>query len=146
LKHLHRSLIIASHTFSYDPASSSWENLILRYGSNLGAGMGIFGNWYTEVRTLAVNNPNPDVHAAQIWVTANTQPIDYTLLQDAGVSGKQLTIIVNDTYSHFKHGQGNLHLSNGQDWDRPQVGDTIQFVYVAQVDGGQWFETSRSVK
>jgi hypothetical protein len=146
LKHLHRSLIIASHTFSYDPASSSWENLILRYGSNLGAGMGIFGNWYTEVRTLAVNDPKPDVHAAQIWVTANTKPLDYTLLQDAGVSGKQLTIIVNDTYSHFKHGQGNLHLSNGQDWDRPQVGDTIQFVYVAQVDGGQWFETSRSVK
>lgn len=115
---------------------------MLSYGK-FGAGLGFFGNSFTDVKTLAKDEKAPGTFSAHVWITGNTAPTGYESFVDAGVSGKSITIVVNDSNSRFRRGVGNLRLSNGQDWDTPKIGDSISFVYVAELE--QWIETSRSV-
>ena len=140
LTNLNRSHIFVSN--STPIINSSFTNTIRKFGSNLGSGTGTFGNSYDNVEVLPADTANPSTRDAKVWVTANTVQTDYTMFQDSGQSGKSLTIVVNDDFTGFKSGAGNLRLADNTDWTNPTVGDSLSLIYISQL--ASWVETARS--
>lgn len=132
-----RSYVLAS--YSTPVINSNFMNTLVRYGHNAGAGTGQFGNSFANMLTLPVNDTSPSTRDAENWLTANTAQTNYDNFEDAGVSGKRITIIIDDKFTGFVS-SGALRLADDTDWTNPTTGDTLSLMYAI----GGWFEIGRS--
>ena len=102
------------------------------------------GSTIYEINTFDDGDSTPSVKNGSLFKTKNAKNLSITAFDD-GVSGQQITILIEDGNTDFTHdGKGKitngLKLNRAIDWTAGAANDTITFVY----NGSKWIETNRS--
>ena len=90
--------------------------------------------------TLSSNDTTPSVKKTDLYVVQNTSTTIISAFDD-GLEAQEITVIVQDTKTSFKHEGGNIFLLDGKDTSTFKGPTTFRFI---RLKSDEWYEISRT--
>ena len=88
----------------------------------------------SEVQVFPENDASPDIEDGNVWMTNNTSPTTVTDFHGAFITGKMITVIINDNNTTFDFTGSDLKGNGGVDWT-PRVND---YLIATKGDADDW--------